>query len=152
MNDDNIIFNKINYNYFIKDKYEAGIVLHGWEVKSLRSKSVQIINSYITLKKNELWLLGLFISPLKSTCNHVDIISNRKRKLLLKKKEIRYLSGIIIKKGYTLLPSKIYLRQSIIKVQICVCVGKTKFDKRDIIKEREIGRKVSIVFKQYNII
>lgn len=146
----NIIFNKLQYNYFIKEKYEAGIVLQGWEVKSLRSKNVQIINSYISLKKNELWLIGLVINPIKSICNHLDIIDNRKRKLLLKKKDINYLCGILQRKGYTLLPSKIYFKQALIKVQICLCVGKTKFDKRMTQKEREIDRKVNTIFKEYN--
>ncbi len=146
----NGIVNNINYNYFIKDKYEAGIILLGWEVKSLRASSnIQLINSYVVFKEFEPWLISSIINPIRSICNHIDVLKNRRRKLLLKKKEINYLYSIYKRKGFSLLPHRLYVKNSFFKIELCVCVGKKNKDKREIIKKRENERAINVVQKMF---
>lgn len=125
---------KINYNYIIKNKYNAGIVLKGWEVKSIRKKKIQIINSYVIIKRNELFLIGMLINPL--FINNKKLDSSRTRKLLLKKMEIKKIIEIRNKYKISIVPIKCFLKNQFIKIELAIVKGKTKYDKRNILKEK----------------
>ncbi len=131
---------KARHDYFINEKFEAGIALEGWEVKSLRSKSIQLKESYILLKQGEAWLLGAHISPLPSVSTHIAPDPVRTRKLLLHKKELSTLIGAVERKGFTLVPLSMYWKKGKAKVEIGLAKGKQKQDKRASIKERDWQR------------
>lgn len=121
---------KARYDYAIEKTLEAGIALQGWEVKSLRAGKAQIADSYVLLKNGEAWLLGSVITPLISASTHKVADSSRTRKLLLHKKEIQYLIGYIERKGYTVIPLKMYWKRSVVKLEIAIAKGKKEYDKR----------------------
>lgn len=135
----NIIANnkKARYDYFIEQTIESGISLCGWEVKSIRNAKVQIKESYVILKNNEVFLLGSHITPLLSASNHIQADPVRTRKLLLKRYEINKLRDKIEQKGYTVVPLKLYWSKGNIKLEIGVAKGKKNQDKRQHIKERQ---------------
>lgn len=135
----NIINNKkAFFNYFLEDQYEAGIVLNGWEVKSLRSKNVQIKESHIIIYNNELIIIGLHISPLKYSSIYLNSLNpSRKRKLLLHKHQIKKLIGKIKQKGYTLIPLNLHYKKNLIKCEVGLMKGKKQYDKRLSEKQRE---------------
>ena len=128
--------NKASYNYYIEDRFEAGIVLKGWEVKSVRKGKVQIDNSHITIKNNEAWIINLIINPIVSS-NQSTSQSVRTRKLLLNRNEIKKLIGKVTQKNYTIIPTNIFLKNNYIKINIGTAKGKKVYDKRHSIKERE---------------
>lgn len=133
-----IIFDKsIYFNYFIKDKYEAGIILEGWEVKSVRCGNVQISNSYVDVRNSEPWLVNCLISPTTSISSHESIEITRKKKLLLHKKEIMYLLGMRKLAKYSIILSKLYWKNNIIKAELCLCIGKSTYDKRHSLKNKD---------------
>ena len=129
------------FNYFVIDEYEAGIVLTGTEIKSVRNGSCNIKDSYGIIRKGEVYLLNMFIGQYKegNLFNHNE---TRDRKLLLHKKEIKKISKDIEVQGLTIVPLKVYFKDSKLKVLIGVCRGKKTFDKRETIKERDIKRDV----------
>lgn len=131
---------KAFHDYHIEKKYEAGIVLEGWEVKSIRVGRLQLKESYILIKDAEAWLIGVHISPLPSTSTHVTADPLRTRKLLLHNKELRTLIGAIQRKGYTLVPLSMYWRRNRIKLEIGLAKGKKEYDKRQTLKERDWER------------
>ena len=131
---------KARHDYFIVETFEAGIVLEGWEVKSLRSKSVQLKESYVLIKNGEAWLLGAHISPLSSTSTHKTVDPVRTRKLLLHKEELANLIGAVERKGFTLVPLSMYWKKGMAKLEIGLAKGKQKQDKRASIKERDWQR------------
>ncbi|HFL8794748.1 MAG TPA: SsrA-binding protein SmpB [Candidatus Azosocius sp. HAIN] len=133
-----IINKKINFNYYIEKKYEAGIILKGWEVKSLREKKVQIIESYIKIKKNKFYITESIINPLIFNCAFTNINPKRERELLLHKKEMIYINSYIKKKGYNIIPTKIYFKNHLIKVEIAIVIGKKLYDKKKNKKEKEL--------------
>lgn len=138
------------YEYIIEDKIEAGVALLGSEVKSIRLSKVNINNSYADSIKNEIFILGANITEYKQSkvFNHHPI---RKRKLLLRKKEIKKLIGLIKRKGYTLIPLSLYFnKKNIIKILLGVAKGKTKQDKREIIKQRDWQRNKKYLLKNSN--
>lgn len=137
---------KATHEYTIEQHYEAGIVLEGWEVKSLRSSKVQIAESYVLLKKGEAWLIGCHISPLLSASTHVHPDPTRTRKLLLHRKELKSLIGLIERKGYTLIPLSIYWKQGRVKLNIGLAKGKKSHDKRHAEKERDWAREKQRLF------
>lgn len=139
---------KAKFEYSFEDTFEAGIVLEGWEVKSLRAGKGNIADSYVILKNDEAWLLGGLITPLTSTCTHNVAIGNRTRKLLLHKKEIQKLIGAKERKGYTIVPLKMYWKGSRVKVQIAVAKGKKLHDKRETIKARDWERNKQRILKR----
>ncbi|QJC37893.1 SsrA-binding protein SmpB [Enterobacteriaceae endosymbiont of Donacia bicoloricornis] len=133
-----IIFNKkIFYNFFIEKKLNAGLVLQGWEVKSLRLKQVTIINSYISFLYNKVFVFNLNINPIITVCNHTKYDINRKKQLLLKKKEIELLKNYISLKNYTVVVMGLFWKKSWCKLKIAVVKGKKKYDKRNILKNKE---------------
>jgi SsrA-binding protein len=136
--DTNICRNKrALHDYFIEESFEAGMVLLGWEVKSMREKKVQLIDSYVIIKDGEAWLLGCNIKPLNTASTHVVCEPDRSRKLLLSKKELARLFAKIQQKGYTSVCTSIYWKGHLIKCQVALAKGKQEHDKRNVEKDRE---------------
>lgn len=143
-----ILNRKVNHDYFIEDTYEAGIVLTGTEIKSIREGNCNIKDCYGIIKNNEVYLLNMFIGQYKegNIFNHDE---SRSRKLLLHRKEIKKLQQAIEIKGLTLVPIKLYFKENKLKVLLGVCRGKKEYDKRESIKERDIKREMQKKIKQY---
>jgi SsrA-binding protein len=134
---------KAYYNYEILEKFEAGIVLIGQEVKSLKTKGVNLAGNFIVLKDEEVFWVGANISPYQPKNAPPDYNPERSRKLLLKKSEIKYLIGKSKQKSLTLIPLKLYTTKSgRIKIGFAIAKGKKRFDKREQIKKREVERKI----------
>ena len=140
--DENIIAlnKKAKHDYFIEQSFETGISLLGWEVKSLREKKVQLKESYVILKNNELFLFNSHITPLKQASTHVDTDPTRTRKLLLHRLEISKIKDKIQQKGDTAVPLKLYWKRDKIKLKIGLAHGKKLHDKRADIKDRDWKR------------
>ncbi|OFZ67970.1 MAG: SsrA-binding protein [Betaproteobacteria bacterium RBG_16_56_24] len=133
-----IIQNKKAYHeYFIEDKYEAGIMLEGWEVKAIRAGRAQLKEAYVMVKSGELYLLGSHISPLLNASTHVHPDPVRTRKLLLHKTEIDKIIGKVQRAGYTLMPLDMHYKAGRVKLEIGLAKGKKQHDKRATEKERE---------------
>jgi SsrA-binding protein len=141
---------KARHDYFIEQSLEAGISLEGWEVKSLRGGRVQIKESYVILKNNELFLFGAHISPLASASTHVNPDPTRTRKLLLHRLEINRLRDKINQKGATVVPLKLYWTRGKVKLEIGVAKGKKAYDKRQDIKDRDWKRDKERTLKDSN--
>lgn len=140
---------KAYHDYFVEDTYEAGIVLVGCEVKSIRLGAINLRDSFVIIKNGEVFMIGAHISPYKmGSYNNVD--PRRNRKLLLNRSEINKLRGKVEQKGYTLIPLKVYFKDALVKVQIGLCKGKELHDKRQAIKEKENDRNLRRVMKEYN--
>jgi SsrA-binding protein len=137
---------KARHDYFIDEVYEAGIVLLGPEVKSLREGRANLKDSYARVKSEELFLHNMHISPYPFA-HHVDIVPTRTRKLLMHKKEIKRLIGKTEERGYALIPLSIYLLGGIFKVELALAKGKRKYDKRHVLKEKEMKRELDQVKK-----
>lgn len=131
---------RAHHDYSIEDRYEAGIVLQGWEVKSLRAGKIQLDQGYVILKDQEVWLIGAQISPLLAASTHVHPDPQRSRKLLLHDREISKLIGSVERKGYTLVPLKLYWKNNRVKLEIGLAKGKKLYDKRASEKERDWQR------------
>ncbi|CEL12540.1 SsrA-binding protein [Candidatus Portiera aleyrodidarum] len=137
---------KIKYNYFISDKFEAGICFFGWEIKSIRCNKFNLNNTYIIIKYNEAWLLGANILPINNTNNKL-IKKKYIKKLLLKKKEISYINSYINIKRYACMPLKFYWKKHLIKCELALVKGKKLIDKRNVEKKRTWDRKKKLSFK-----
>jgi SsrA-binding protein len=131
---------KAFHDYFVEERYEAGLVLHGWEVKAIRARRAQINDAYVIVKDGALWLIGAHISPLLTASTHVNPDPMRTRKLLLNAAEIKKLIGHISQRGYTLIPLDLHYTKSRIKLQIGLARGKEKHDKRADERDREWQR------------
>ena len=138
---------KAAYNYFFEERFEAGMVLEGWEVKSLREGKVQLTDGYVVIRDGELFVIGCQINPLTSASTHVTPDSVRTKKLLLHKAEIKRLIGKVEQKGYTLVPLNLHWKAGKVKCEIALAKGKAEHDKRDTIKEREGKREVERAMK-----
>ena len=143
-----IINKRAKFDYFIEEEYEAGIVLTGTEIKSVRNGHCNIKDCYGIVKNNEIFLLNMFIGQYKegNIFNHSE---TRSRKLLLHKKEIKKIADSIELKGLTIVPLKLYFKDNKLKVLLGVCRGKKTFDKRETMKERDIKREVQSNLKKY---
>lgn len=130
---------KARYDYFIDEVLEAGLVLLGPEVKSLREGRASLVDSYARVKKGEVFLYNMHITPYPYA-HHVRLDPVRTRKLLLNKREIRRLIGKTKEKGYTLIPTKVYFTKGRAKIEIALAKGKRKYDKRQALKEKELRR------------
>ncbi|MBP8795493.1 MAG: SsrA-binding protein SmpB [Brachymonas sp.] len=139
---------KAAFNYFFEEKHEAGVVLHGWEVKAVREGKVQLTDGYVVIRNGELFLIGCQIQPLKSASTHVTPEAARTKKLLMHKEEIRRLIGKVEQKGYTLVPLNLHWKNGLVKCEIALAKGKAEHDKRNTIKDREGKREVERVMKQ----
>lgn len=133
---------KAYFDYEILEKFEVGIVLLGVEVKSLKMNKANIVGAYVVIKHHEAFLLNASISPYQPQNTSPDYNLRRTRKLLLKTKEIDYLSSKTKQRGLTLIPLKVYNKNGLIKVEIALVKGKKKFDKRETVKKRESQQKI----------
>jgi SsrA-binding protein len=131
---------KAFHDYFIEEKYEAGIVLEGWEVKAIRAGRCQIKEAYVVVRKGEIFITGCHISPLATASTHITPDPTRTRKLLLRADEINKLIGKVERAGYTLVPLDVHYTRGKIKLQIGLAKGKKQHDKREAEKEREWQR------------
>ena len=138
---------KAAFNYFFEERYEAGLVLQGWEVKALREGKVQLTDGYVVIRDGELFIIGCQINPLRTASTHVNAEASRTRKLLMKKDQIRRLIGKVEQKGYTLVPINLHWRNGRVKCEIALAKGKAEHDKRDTIKDREGKREVERAMK-----
>ena len=133
-----IVNKRVTYDYTILETYEAGIVLKGSEVKSIRGGRASFTDSFVRIKGGEAWLCNLHISPYFSSREGYD--PKRDRKLLLHRQEIRRLSGILSQKGLTLLPLRIYFKKNRAKVEVGLAKGKKRYDKREILRRKDMER------------
>jgi SsrA-binding protein len=131
---------KARFDYFIEDRYEAGMVLQGWEVKSMRAGKAQLTESYVYVKNGEAFLYGAHIAPLTTTSTHFIAEPTRTRKLLLNLAEIEQLEHAVERDGYTLVPLEMYWKSGRAKIQIGVAKGKKQHDKRATEKDRDWQR------------
>jgi SsrA-binding protein len=138
---------KARHDYFIDDIYEAGIVLVGPEVKSLREGRASLVDSYARVKNGELFVYNMHITSYPFA-HHLDIDPTRRRKLLMQKREIRRLTAKTEGKGCSLIPLSIYLTRGIMKVELALAKGKKKYDKRYVLKEREMKRELDQLKKK----
>lgn len=139
---------KALHDYFIEDDYEAGLVLQGWEVKSLRAGRVQLDQGYVIMKDGEAWLFGALITPLQTVSTHITADPQRTRKLLLKQRELSRLVGSVERKGYTLVPLRLYWKDNRVKLKVGLAKGKKLHDKRDAEKERDWKREKERLMKR----
>ncbi|MDF2529453.1 MAG: SsrA-binding protein [Gammaproteobacteria bacterium] len=139
---------KARHDYFIEEKFEAGIMLQGWEVKSLRDGRAQIGDSYVIIHKGEPILLNAHITPLPTASTHIIAEPTRSRKLLLNQREINRLMGKVEQKGYTMVPLSLYWKGRNAKVEIALVKGKQMHDKRAAEKDRDWQRDKEMLFKK----
>lgn len=139
---------KARFDYAIEETFEAGIMLQGWEVKSLRAGKGGIADSFVIIKNSEAWLLNSQIIPLNSASTHIVPETARTRKLLLNKRELRKLIGAVERKGYTLIPLEMYWKNGLAKVKIAIAKGKKTFDKRETEKQRDWQRDRARIMKR----
>lgn len=138
---------RARFDYYLHDRFEAGLALEGWEVKSLRAGKCQLLDTYVLLKSGEAFLLGCNITPMASASSHVNADPQRTRKLLLHKKEIARLIGATQQKGQTCIPVSLYWKNNKVKCEIALATGKKEHDKRATIKERDWDRDKSRLMK-----
>lgn len=131
---------KANFDYFIEEQFEAGVVLQGWEVKSLRAGHCQIKESYVIVQNGEILLVGTHITPLTQASTHIRPAPARARKLLLHRRQISKLIGAVERDGYTLVPLSLYWVRGRVKAKIALAKGKKQYDKRQTIKQRQWDR------------
>src|SRR5690554_1901012 len=128
---------KARHEFFIEEKFEAGLMLEGWEVKSLREGKAQLSDSYVLIRQGEAWLANALITALKTASTHIVFQPQRDRKLLLKKSELSKLIGAVERKGYTLIPLSMYWKRGKAKLEIALAKGKQTHDKRATLKDRD---------------
>jgi len=138
---------KATHEYFIEDRFEAGLVLEGWEVKAIRAGHVQIKESYVIVRDGELFIVGMHISPLATASTHVHPQNTRTRKLLLKAEEISKLIGKVEQRGYTLVPLNLHYRNGRIKLDFALGRGKKLHDKRDTARDKDWAREKERLMK-----
>lgn len=147
-NSNTIVLNKkARHDFNLEDRFEAGMVLEGWEVKSLRAGKVQIRDSYVFIKNNEAWLSSTVITPLQTASTHIHPEPQRIRKLLLNRDEINKLIGAVERKGYTLVATAMYWKQGRAKLEIALAKGKKEHDKRASEKDRDWKREKARILK-----
>jgi len=139
---------RARYDYFIEERFEAGVALLGWEVKSLRAGRLQLQEAYVLLKGNEAWLFGAHISPLPTASTHVLPDPTRSRKLLMHRRQIDALIGAVERKGRTIVPLAMYWKNGRAKLEIGLARGKKEHDKRDNTRERDWQREKARVMKR----
>jgi len=139
---------KAFHDYFIEERFEAGMSLEGWEVKSIRAGRAQIKEAYVTIRKGEVFLFGAHISPLPTASTHINPDPVRTRKLLLNAEEIKKLIGKVERAGYTLMPLNLHYLRGRIKCEIGLAKGKKQHDKRDTERSRDADREIAKALKQ----
>jgi SsrA-binding protein len=141
---------RARHDYFIDERYEAGLALMGWEVKSLRAGRLQLNEGFVLMKGKEAWLHDAHISPLNSASTHVIADPTRTRKLLLKRRELDHLVGAVERKGYTLIPLSMYWKDGRAKLELGLARGKQQHDKRATEKDRDWQRDKARVMRARN--
>jgi SsrA-binding protein len=131
---------RARHEYHIEESYEAGMVLAGWEIKAIRAGQVQLTDGYVLVRDGELYLIGCRINPLRSASTHVLPEPDRTKKLLMRKDEIRRLTGKVEQRGFTLVPLDLHYKGGRVKATIALAKGKAQHDKRDSEKERDWQR------------
>ena len=138
---------KSRHDFILGERYEAGLVLEGWEVKSLRAGRIQLRDSYVIVKDNEAWLLGALITPLPTASTHIQPDPTRTRKLLLHREQLNKLIGAVERKGYALIPTAMYWIRGRAKLEIALAKGKQAHDKRASEKDRDWSREKQRLMK-----
>jgi SsrA-binding protein len=138
---------RARHDYFIEDRFEAGLSLEGWEVKSLREGNAQLTEAYVNLRQGEAWLVGAHFSPLRSTSTHVKADPTRDRKLLLHRHELDRLTGAVERKGYALVPLDLHWHKGRAKLSVGLGKGKKQHDKRADRKDRDWQRQKERILK-----
>ena len=146
--DENLIAQnkKARHDYFVEETYEAGLVLTGTEIKSVRAHTIQLVDAYVQVKNGEAFVYNMHIAEFKGG-NRFNHIPDRTRKLLLHKKEIAKLQGVAQQAGYALIPLKVYLKNGYAKLLVGVCKGKKNYDKRQDLKEKDAKRDIEKAMK-----
>ena len=139
---------RARFNFNLEKTFQAGLVLEGWELKSIRAGRVQLVDTYVTIRDNEAYLLGARINPLPSTSTHHVAEPNRTRKLLLNRRELREIAAAVQIKGKSCVATSLYWRQQYVKCEIAIATGKRDYDKRKAIQEREWNRQKDRLKKQ----
>lgn len=139
---------KASHDYSLEEKYEAGIVLTGSEIKSIRANRISLQEGYVEVRDGELWLVGVNISPYDQAGIYGKVDAMRTRKLLMHKKQIAQLWGRIREKGYTVVPTMVYLKDGRAKIEIALAKGKKQYDKRDDIAKRDSDREIRKALKE----
>ena len=139
---------KARHDYFIENTFEAGLVLEGWEVKSLRAGNAQLTESYVYIRKNEAWLIGAHFSPLQTASTHVKPDPTRSRKLLLHRQELDRLIGAVERKGFALVPLDLHWHKGRAKLSVGMAKGKKQHDKRAASKDRDWERQKARILKR----
>lgn len=148
MSESTIALNRqAGFEYFIEERFETGLVLEGWEVKSIRAGRINLKESYVMVKNGELWLFGAHVSPLPTASTHIKPDPLRTRKLLMHRQQINRLIGQVERRGYTLVPTAMYWKHGRAKLEIGLARGKQLHDKRATIKDREWQRDKARVLK-----
>ena len=149
-NNDNVICvnKKATFDFFLEERFEAGVMLQGWEVKSLRASKGQLRDAYVLVKDGEAWLLGGVITPLQTASTHISPDAQRTRKLLLHRHELNKLIGAVERKGQALVAIKMYWSHGRVKLEIALAKGKKEFDKRHTQKDRDWQREKERLFKK----
>ena len=142
-----VLNKKARHDFTLGDRFEAGIILQGWEVKSLRAKKVQIRDSYVFIKNNEAWLSSTVITPLETASTHIHPEPQRVRKLLLHRDEITKMISAVERKGYTLVATAMYWKKGRAKLEIALAKGKKEHDKRASEKDRDWKREKARMLK-----
>ena len=138
---------KATHDYFIEERFEAGLVLEGWEVKAIRAGHVQLSESYVIVRNGELFIIGMHVSPLPTVSTHIRPEATRTRKLLLRAEEIKKLIGKVEQRGYTLVPLNLHYRNGRIKLDFGLGRGKKQHDKRDVAREKDWAREKERLIK-----
>ncbi|MCA0402338.1 MAG: SsrA-binding protein SmpB [Proteobacteria bacterium] len=141
---------KARFDYFIETEFEAGLVLQGWEVKSLRAGKVNLSDAHVIVKYGEAFLLGSQIQPLQTAASHLFPEANRTRKLLLNRNELNTLIGSVERQGYTIVPLALYWKNNRVKIKVALAKGKKTHDKRDSIKDRDWQRDKERLMKKHS--
>lgn len=131
---------KVRHEYHIEERFEAGLVLEGWEVKSIRAGKMQLADSHVVFRKGEAWLLNAHCSPLATVSTHIEPNPTRTRKLLLSRREINKLMGKVQQQGYTVVPLNMHWKHNCVKVEVALVKGKKLHDKRAAEKKRDWQR------------
>ncbi len=143
-----VLNKKAKHDFYIEDKYEAGISLQGWEVKSLRAGRVQMRDSHVFLKNGEAFMTNTLITPLPTASTHIHPDQNRIRKLLLNRRELDQLAGAVERQGYTIVPIAMYWKDNRVKVEIGLAKGKQEHDKRATLKDKDWAREKQRILKR----
>ncbi len=139
---------KASYDYSLEDKYEAGIVLTGSEIKSIRANRISLQEGFVEVRDGELWLIGVHINPYEQAGIYGKVDPMRTRKLLLHKKQIIHINSRIRERGFTVIPTMVYLKDGRAKIEIALAKGKKQYDKRDDVAKRDSDREIRRVLKE----